>query len=380
MDSGRRVLGSVCGFLLCGILIAGLWPFHGPRNEVAWLTEGNGLALGPHGSMVSRGEFEPRASDLDSSCSIELWLRPAVVAGSGTIFAFYQPSNFKVSLALRQSLSDLLIQVDRQNGGHSQVYVQRVFLSGTPLFITVTSGTQGTVAYLNGREFERFRTYRLREGDLTGKLLLGNAPAGTQEWSGRLLALAAYKQELTPQEILQHYENWTTHQVSALREGGYAVAVYSFNEGVGGVAHNQVDRATDLLIPEKFFVVHKKFLTWPWNEYYPGWSYWKDVAINIGGFVPFGFFFCAYFQLVRTMSRPLLVTVILGFVVSLTIEILQGFLPTRDSGLTDVITNTFGTAVGAMLYQCAASWALTRVARQPENVNSHPDDSWTCSI
>jgi len=377
MDSGARLLGGVCGFVLCGILIAGLWPFHAPRNEVAWLREGNGLALGPHGSMVTGGEFEPRASDLESACSIELWLRPAVVAGSGTIFAFYQPSNFKVSLALRQSLSDLLLEVERQNGQNSHIYVQRVLLSGTPLFITITSGGQGTVAYVNGREFERFRTYRLRQADLTGKLLVGNATAGTQEWSGQLLALALYRQELTPEEILRHYENWTIHQVSALGEGGHAMAVYAFNEGAGAVAHNQVDPATDLLIPKKFFVVHEKFLTWPWDEYYPGWSYWKDVAINIFGFVPLGFFFCAYFHWVRTASRAALVTVIVGFVVSLTIEVVQAFLPTRDSGLTDVITNTLGTAVGAIFYQHGSRWALTRVAKQPENANSHPDNWWT---
>ena len=378
MDSGRRVLASLCGLVLCGILIAGLWPFHAPRNNVSWLTEGNGLALGPHGSMVSRGEFEASESDADSACSIELWLRPALVAGSGTIFAFYQPSNFKVSVALRQSLSDLLIEVDRQNGGHSHVYLPRILLSRTPQFITITSGTQGTVAYVNGREFERFRSYRLREADLTGQLLVGNAPTGTQEWSGQLLALAVYRQELTPQEILRHYENWTTHQVSGLAEGGHAVAVYPFSEGAGAVAHNQIDRATDLLIPKKFFVVHERFLTRPWHEYYPGWSYWKDVAINIFGFVPFGFFFCAYFHLVRTTSRAVLVTVMVGFVVSLTIEIVQAFLPTRDSGLTDVITNTFGTAAGAILYQYASGWALALFARQPENVNSHPEGRWIC--
>jgi glycopeptide antibiotics resistance protein len=129
------------------------------------------------------------------------------------------------------------------------------------------------------------------------------------------------------------------------------VALYFFSEGKGSVVRNQVDSATNLLIPKRFFTLHELFLEPFWSEFHwRRWSYWKDVAINVAGFIPLGFFFCAYFSLVRSFERSTAVTIAVGFLVSLAIEVLQAFLPTRDSGTTDLITNTFGTFLGAVLF------------------------------
>ena len=348
----RNVLLAICLLVLCCILVAGLWPFHAPKNEVGWLSEGNGLLFGKHGTIVSASPFKTRASQDDNSCSLEIWLEPTRVDSDGMILAFYWPASRVAPFAARQWRGALVLE--RESQSHSakkaKIYVGDVFKRLKPVFVTITSGEAGAATYVDGTLIKRFPTFAFSSLDLRGQLIVGSAPATAWSWPGQFKGLAVYDRELTADEVSQHYANWTENRQADFAKSGGVVALYLFNEGSGNVVHSQVASATDLLIPERFLVFHKEFLKPFWKEFRPGWSYWKDVGINVAGFVPLGFFFCSYFSLVRWIEHPALVTIAVGFVVSLAIEVLQAFLPTRDSGTTDLITNTFGTALGVILY------------------------------
>jgi len=76
-----------------------------------------------------------------------------------------------------------------------------------------------------------------------------------------------------------------------------------------------------------------------------------DAVVNIIGFVPFGFGTCLCVRLWTgwSISRSVLMTILVGAFVSLMIELLQVFLPTRDSSLADLVTNILGTGLGAVM-------------------------------
>ena len=72
--------------------------------------------------------------------------------------------------------------------------------------------------------------------------------------------------------------------------------------------------------------------------------------MNVGGFIPFGFCLCAYLSGRLTWASATTSAILIGFAASFVIEYLQAFLPTRDSDTTDVMTNTLGSILGALLY------------------------------
>ncbi len=157
------------------------------------------------------------------------------------------------------------------------------------------------------------------------------------------------------------FADWTQQGRPTVTETERALALCLFDERAGRIIHNRLGSGIDLYIPEPYTVVDQIFLEAPWSEFRTQKSYLRDVFINIGGFIPLGFFFNLYFAWIRQMKRAASATIILGGTISLIIEVLQSYLPTRYSGTTDIVTNTLGTWVGVALYRAVAS-PLARVA------------------
>src|SRR5713226_8755094 len=327
-----------------------------PKMRFGWLSPGTGLRFGKHGSILSAGPLACTGLQTGSSCTVELWLEPGRIDSEGTILAFYDPASGMVPFALRQFRSGRVLQRMSHDSAVSQseIYVGDVFSRTGPVFVTIRSGEAGTSLYVDGNLLKSVRNFTLSSRELTDQFVVGDAPANSFNWSGMVKGLAVYNRELTDAEVSREFANWTKSGRPNSAQGTVAIARYLFDEGKGSVVRNQVDSATNLIILDRFFILHQQFLERPWDEFSPGWRYWKDIAINVAGFISLGFFFRGYFAVILKIKRSTLVTIVLGFAVSLTIEVLQSYLPTRDSGMTDFITNTFGTALGAA---CCA-WCL----------------------
>jgi hypothetical protein len=334
----------VCTAVLLVTLSLGLYPFHAPKNEVAWLENRNALRFGSHGSLVSLGNLRAADPATQDGVTVEIWLQPRRVWDKGTFLAFSVPDNL-FQLTLRQSQTALELCTARKVDFH----VEDVFPRKGPVFVTISSGPNGTVLYTNGRPFETMPHLHLPAAAFSGRLIVGDSPGQTDAWAGQLYALAVYRRELTPSEILQNYTAWTRSGHPDIPVE-HAIALYVFDEHSGRIVHNKAPSGVDLEIRETYGIVNQIFLEPVWSEFSMSESYWSSVLKNVVGFIPFGYCFFGYLSARSTYKRPRLTTVILGAIVSLTIEILQAYIPTRDSGTTDIFTNTFGTWIGVALY------------------------------
>jgi len=349
----QKGLSAICVSVLCAILAVALWPFNPyPKNRVTWLNDENGISFGGRGVILSSGAFELPGPEGITSASLELWLEPAGENGSTNVLAFSSPES-PVQFRLRQSFDSWLFLhqiLDRDHRSRTAgLWIEHAAHSKKQRFITITSGPQGTTVYLDGFAVKTSPSFRLAGKDLSGQLILGSSPVRYDTWLGKLRGLALFHHELTASQVAGHCQAWTDGQFEVIRHD-HPVALFPFNERAGKIVHNQVASGPDLNIPESYDVPYKPFLEVPWKEFYPNWAYLQDILINIVGFIPLGFFFCAARARGRPAWKAVIVTIVLGATVSLAIEILQAYLPTRNSGMTDLFTNTLGTGIGAMLY------------------------------
>lgn len=330
-------------------IIAGLWPFHIPDNDVSWINSARGLVFGKHATVRSCTAFRSPTPGADEF-ALELWVIPRQKSSS-TLLVFSTPDNSS-RFVIRQSVTDVVLVKD-----HTKLFVDEVLRPGRSTFITISGNPHQVVVYVNGNRVRSFSGLPITGSDLTGTLILGVSSTENDSWSGRLLGLALYRTALNDSRVGEHFENWVKDGRPSVSSDDQAAAIYTFDEGGGAIAHNLIAGQPDLQIPAKFTLLHQAFLTPVWKEFYPELSYLEDLVINVAGFIPLGFFFYPR-RPSKYCKLPGLCTVLLGLAVSLVIEITQSHLPTRQSGTTDLITNTLGTAIGVWLFR---SRFLTRI-------------------
>jgi hypothetical protein len=349
--AGKRAK-SVCAVAVFAVLGATLWPFNPfPENGIRWLQGANGLKFESASLVVSNEPLRPPETKAAESYSLELLLVPDSVKSSHTILAFYAPSQPR-QLLVRQWRDGLLVthdtEVEHDKTKTIKFDVDHAFRQGRLVLVTISSGPNGATVYLDGQSAESFPRFKIAGTELSGEIVLGTSPVTYDPWRGEIRGLAVYSKQLAPEEVLRHYQDWTDPGTHPPDLDG-TLARYAFTEAGSREVRNEVASGPNLEIPSTFSVPHRGFLLSPAKEFKADWKYAVNIVMNIAGFVPLGLVVCSYFVWTERGWKAMLYTVIACGTLSFVIEVLQYYVPRRDSGITDIITNTLGAALGALL-------------------------------
>jgi VanZ family protein len=173
----------------------------------------------------------------------------------------------------------------------------------------------------------------------TYPLVIGSQSTGKSFWKGNIYSIGVFNQPLAQKEIKGlpiHAEEFSS------------LIYYSFTDSSGStVTDHGKGQPANLKIPQ-YFRPYKRILL---EKLPTSFNYYRhnlsDLIINIIGFIPFGFLLSIY--LTRkglNLGSTLILCMVFGFTISLTIEVVQAFLPSRSSDMIDIVTNTLGTAIG----------------------------------
>jgi VanZ family protein len=350
----RKLLGIVAIALVTGILVTGLWPFNFfAANNVSWNSAARSLHFQPYGIAYSTMDvaLQGGAATPDSeSASIEVKFRAAANRRRHySVVAAIGEDTSRPMIALAQAGPDLEIGVSCTEcpDGVRKMWVDNVLGKPDDRIVTVVTGTAGTDIFVDGSYTLHRPRLSISPAHVRGRLVLGNSADGSFPWTGDLFGLAIYSRALSASEQAEHARYWSTGTTQKLAASPKIAALYIFDQQPEGtVIHDRTGSNIDISIPSKFHPVRRVLL----RRYSVRALDWPDIFLNFLGFIPFGIVLFAYFQ--AASPGPRRHGAVLAFVasigISVCVEVMQRYLPSRDPSLIDVTTNAIGAAVGIL--------------------------------
>lgn len=356
---GKILLAATLAVLLV-TLFFGLRPRHSDfSNHVQWLQEKPGVHFARYSLIYATLDQKliQKVLSNNKGFSIEIAIQPEIFAKRGfQLILTIHDGNDHGQLLIGQWGSSLVI-MNGDDYDHSKNTKQiQHEISPNPsriIFLTLTTGLKGSNLYIDGKLVQSYPNLALRfPSSGKPKLTVGNSVYEKHSWQGDIFGLGVYGDELAPAKIESHYKQWAMSKNFEFAKKDHPDVLYLFNEKNGDKVIDQISGRYPLLIPSKFHVLKKIVLAPPLPYSASTKSLVSDVIINFIGFIPLGFFVSVFlFQLGSSQKQAIIYTMLFCFCLSLGIEILQSWMPSRSSQWLDVILNTLGAMAGTLIHQ-----------------------------
>ena len=355
------------------ILFFGLRP-KGMRwdNAVHWLPGKGAIAFERNGIAFVDDFHNARKTSTTDALSIELAVRAGSISkrGFGSLLMMHDGSDHR-QLIVGQWESSIIV-MNGNDYDHTRrlprLSVKDAFSTEKIKFITITASAKATQLYIDGGLVGAVQGWQLIVPDQARqlRLILGNSANAKNSWIGEIYGLAVYEMALAAETVKRNYDRY-------VQEGSFTpdgkndlLLLYSFREQGGNLVPDQSGGNQPLKIPIRPIVLKKTFLSAPWHQFKLSRSFFVDTILNVIGFIPMGAVLFGWMKQTNLFTGRYNVwaTLISCSMLSLGIEVLQAWIPTRSSSLLDFAMNTLGAWMGIFLFD--------RILRAKQRIELEP--------
>lgn len=346
--------------LVCVMLFFGLRPKGlSFKNQVKWSGSGNGLEIGKYGIAFAVLKETVNAVDELRGFSIELAIRPSTTTSRRfmSILSIHTGSD-KNQLMIGQWQSSIIAMNgdDYDNSKRTPKIIAKDILNTgeTHLISLGSSIDEGTRIFCDGTLVASSRDLSLNLPKGEGSqsyLVIGNSVYNHQYWNGLISGFALYRHQLSAADI-------TFHSIAWSKDGNFGYALmadpsilYLFNEKQGYVSKDFATGKYPLIVPPKVTALKREFLSYNSDKLEFKSSTVVDIFLNFFGFIPLGFVLVAFLSHYSRLGYFGCGFISTGFCsfLSLFIETIQVWMPSRSSSLLDFLLNTLGGLAGVLL-------------------------------
>ena len=335
------------------------WPI---ANDIQWLPDMRAIRFANTGIAYVDDLRAIRHSYRQGPLTIEIAVTPASIdkLGFSPLLVMHDGDDRRQLVVWQYGSSLIVMNGDDYDNGQRRPRVvgRDVFSPQQTIYLTITSGEQGTHLYVDGNIADTNRNWKLSipvEGE-TLRLVLGHSVYGRYGWRGDIHGLVLAGEAISAETVRLRFDRWAADRNFDTLKLDSTMLLFTFNEKTDDGFIDESGGNLALELPDHMTVLKKTFLSSPWPHFYWSRAVTRDMVVNVIGFLPLGIVFYGFLQCFsgRFTKHKQLLAVALCLMLSLGIELAQTWIPTRHSSLPDLILNTFGGWLGVV------GWKLVR--------------------
>jgi exosortase len=328
------------------LFFVGLMPFNFLQKNEAKLSEVSGLHI--TAPSIAYTEVPPEKLSALKQFTVLMNLSSYLSEWTGymKILTYSKDAN-KMNFMISQWDDSLVFRLNA-DGKPKTIHFESegFFKKNKTVALAIVYDGKALSSYRNGLKIKELQTGPLTFNNWNKEypLIIGAEATGKYCWDGYIYSVSIFDRALSHDEIQKQVIDFNKKP---------PLIKYSFKENKNGTVYDLGSgRPANLSIPHYFRPYKRDIIDFDLTWLYEYRRYYMDIWIDIIGFMPLGFLLAAYFTKKRTSYLLIMLkSLLIGAGISFTIELLQSFLPSRSSSLTDILTNSLGALIGAVVFK-----------------------------